>query len=87
VTSSSLIQLAGVQSAVSQAARESERSWRGGPRGPRGMLKSPRSAAANPTPTQAPIVRSVLSGPGGHPNSPTDGHPKFPHPGAVAMTG
>jgi len=24
--------------------------------------------------------------PGGHPNSPTDGHPKFPHPGAVAMT-
>ena len=24
--------------------------------------------------------------PGGHPNSPTDGHPKFPHPGDVAMT-
>ena len=25
--------------------------------------------------------------PGGHPNSPTDGHPKIPPPGAVAMTG
>ena len=31
-------------------------------------------------------ARAVTAGPGGHPNSPTDGHPKFAHPGAVAMT-
>jgi putative transposase len=35
--------------------------------------------------SENPSVR--LPAPGGHPNSPTDGHPEFPHPGAVAMTG
>ncbi|MBV8035184.1 hypothetical protein [Roseateles sp.] len=51
------------------------------------MKKIYRNAGCIGTGLEGLPPKHQLAGlPGGHPNSPTDGHPKFPHPGAVAMT-